>query len=340
MSGRRIAAVVLGVILVSGAIAYAGMSWLLFDTVSRVDPHCGFFENGDPRFGDYTPASFGTAGISDDFTAGGFDTTPYAMPNYQDVRFESRDGLDLAAWWVPADRSDAAAVILVHGKGSCRHDPVLLLPAGMLHRHGFSVLLLDVRDMGDSEVVDGRYSGGTQEYMDVLGAWDWLRSAGLPADRIGVVGESNGASTAVIAAGEEPGIVATWEDSGYSDTSTAIGEEVRRAGYPEILTVGGSLWARLFGINLDEHRPIDALAKIGTQRLMIVHGISDDRVQPHHALDFAREREAVVGKQGPDVEPWLVPGAEHVQAAFAAPVEYEQRLVSFFAEALGVIGAP
>ncbi len=66
----------------------------------------------------------------------------------------------LAAWWVPADRPDAAAVILVHGKGSCRHDPVILLPAGMLHRNGFAVLMVDIRDMGDSEVVDGRYSGG------------------------------------------------------------------------------------------------------------------------------------------------------------------------------------
>ena len=85
----------------------------------------------------------------------------------------------------------------------------------------------------------------------------------------------NGASTVVIAAGEEPGLAATWEDSGYSDTSVVIGEEVRYAGYPEILTVGGSLWARLFGIDLNEHRPIDAVAKIGERPLMIVHGVSD-----------------------------------------------------------------
>ena len=340
MSGRRVVVAGLGIVLVIGIVVYAGMSWLLFDAVSRVDPHCGFFDDGSARFGDYTPASFGTAGVSDAFTAGEFDTAPYAMPDYQDVRFPSRDGVDLAAWWVPADRPDAAAVILVHGKGSCRHDPVLLLPAGMLHRNGFAVLMVDLRDMGDSEVIDGRYSGGTQEYMDVLGAWDWLRARGLPADRIGVVGESNGASTVVIAAGEEQGIAATWEDSGYSDTSTVIGEEVRHAGYPEILTVGGTLWARLFGINLDEHRPIDAVAKIGSRRLAVVHGISDDRVLPHHAIDFARAREAVVGKAGTDLQPWFVPGAEHVQAAFTAPEEYERRMMAFFTEALGDPGTP
>jgi uncharacterized protein len=340
MRGRRLIAIGLGLVLVVGLVAYAGMSWLLFDAVSRVDAHCGFFADGSPRFGAYTPASFGTDGISDDFVAGGFDTTPYAMPEFEDVRFQSRDGVELAAWWIPADQPDAAAIVVVHGKGSCRHDPVALLPAGMLHRNGYAVLMVDLRDMGDSQVLDGRYSGGTQEYMDVLGAWDWLRARGLPADRIGLLGESNGAATVVIAAGEEPGIAATWEDSGYSDTSTVIGEEVRYAGYPDALTFGGSLWGRLYGIDPDEHRPIDAVAKIGDRRLMVVHGLSDDRVQPHHAIDFARARERAVGKQGTDLVPWLVPGAEHVQAAFAEPVEYERRLVAFFGDALGAAARP
>lgn len=339
MSGRRVAAVVLGAVLVGGAVAYAGASWLLFEKVSRIDPHCGFFADGSPRFGEYTPAAFGTAGISDDFVADDFDTGPYLMPEYEEVRFQGRDGVDLVAWWVPADRPDAAAVILVHGRASCRKDPVLLLPAGMLHRNGFAVLLVDLRDMGDSEIVDGRYAGGTQEYPDVLGAWDWLRARGLPAGRIGLLGESNGASTVVIAAGEEPGIAATWEDSGYADTTAAIAEEVRHAGYPEILTVGGTLWALLFGIDLDAHRPIDAIAKIGTRPLMIVHGLADTRVQPHHGLDFALAREQAVGADA-YVSPWFVPHATHVQAAFVAPVEYESRVVAFFTDALGDPRAP
>lgn len=334
MTWRRALMGLVAVAAAAGLAVYAWASWMLFDEVSRVDPHCGFFADGSPRFGENTPASFGTAGVSGDFTAEGFETAPYAMRIYEEARFQSRDGVDLAAWWVPAERPDAAAVILVPGRGSCRHDPALLLPAGMLHRNGFAVLLIDPRDQGDSEIVDGRYSGGTQEYEDVLGAWDWLRARGLPADRIGILGESNGASTVVIAAGEEPGIAATWEDSGYSDTTMAISEEVRYAGYPEILTLGGSLWGRLLGIDVDEHRPIDAVPKIGDRPLMIVHGVSDDRVQPHHALDFARAREAAIGKDGSYLQPWLVPGAEHVQAAFAAPEEYEQRLATFFGGAL------
>lgn len=336
MSARRVIGILLVVVVVGGALAYVGMSWLLFDVVSRVDARCGFFEDGTPRFGEYTPASFGTAGVSTDFVAADFDTTPYLMPAYEEVRFDSRDGVDLVAWWVPAARADAPAVVVVHGKGSCRHDPVVLLPAGMLHRNGFAVLMVDTRDMGDSEIVDGRFTGGIEEHLDALGAWDWLRERGLPASRIGLLGGSNGAGTVLIAAGEEPLVQATWEDSGYADLTVAIDEEVRRAGYSDVLTPGGKLWARLFGIDLDSLSPADAVRKIGTRRLQLVHGISDDRVHPHHVVDLARMREEATRGRGPDLEPWLVPLAEHVEAAFAVPDEYERRLVAFFGDALGM----
>ena len=58
----------------------------------------------------------------------------------------------------------------------------------MLHRNGFSVFLMDLRDHGDSEGDDARFAGGSEEYMDVLGGWDWVRSQGVPAARIGLLG--------------------------------------------------------------------------------------------------------------------------------------------------------
>ena len=95
-------------------------------------------------------------------------------------------------------------MILVHGLKSCRRDENVLMPAGMLRRHGFGVLLIDLRDHGDSDDEDLRFAGGTEEYLDVLGAWDWLAAQGVPKDRIGILGMSFGAATTVIAGGEEP----------------------------------------------------------------------------------------------------------------------------------------
>jgi dipeptidyl aminopeptidase/acylaminoacyl peptidase len=179
-----------------------------YNQLAAVAPECA------GRFSADTPAHFGTEGIDATFVGGGFDTGPYAMPAYQDVIFPSRDlrepPIEIRVWWVPVAAPDAPAVILVRGRNSCRHDTAVLLPAGMLAPNGYSVLLMDVRDQGDSSIEDGRSGWGSEEYLDILGAWDWLPAAqGLRADRIGLVGESLRASSAIIAMGEEPAVAAT-----------------------------------------------------------------------------------------------------------------------------------
>jgi uncharacterized protein len=332
MSRRNVLSL-LAIVLVVGLVAYGGASWKLFDAISQVDAHCGFDSAGAPRFTGYTPAAFGSSGLSAQLAAQ-VDLAGYEMPDFQDVALDSRDGLRLAAWWIPAAKPDAPVVIMAHGAGSCRRDPVMLLPAGMLHRNGFAVLMVDLRNEGDSTITDGRFAGGTREYLDVLGAWDWVRAKGIPAARIGIFGESNGASTVVIAAGVETQVAATWEDSGYADTWAAISAEVQRRGFPEQLVFGARLWGLLYGIDLDQHRPIDAIASIDNRPLMIVQGTADTRVDPINAVEFSAALDKVRGHPNP-ASLWLVPGAQHVQSAWLDPAGYEQRLVAFFGSALG-----
>ena len=77
-------------------------------------------------------------------------------------------------------------VVVVHGYTACRRDGWVLLAAGMLHRHGFAVLAIDLRNHGDSGRTGGRHTGGIRESADVLGAWDWLvteRHVAPEADR-------------------------------------------------------------------------------------------------------------------------------------------------------------
>jgi hypothetical protein len=40
--------------------------------------------------------------------------------------------------------------------GSCRRDPAILVSAGMRRGEGFAVLMIDMRDRGDSSRGDGR----------------------------------------------------------------------------------------------------------------------------------------------------------------------------------------
>jgi dipeptidyl aminopeptidase/acylaminoacyl peptidase len=319
----------------AAVVGYAAASWRLYDLVSASTPHCGTGPDGQPRFGGVTPAAFGPEGLPPEIGRL-VDTARYAMADYRDVTVRSRDGTSLAAWWVPGPRPDSPAVVVVHGVGSCKRDPVILLPAGMLHRNGFAVLLVDLGDQGESAARDGRITGGVRERFDVLGAWDWLRATGLAADRIGLFGESNGAATVLQATATEPLVAAVWSDSSYADPWTAVREEVRRHGFPDLFVPGAVVWGLLHGIDLDRARPIDAMAAIGSRPVMLVHGALDTRFDVHHVRDLAAALVAARGEaRGPDFGPWIVPGAEHLRSSYVAAPEYERRLVAFFGDALG-----
>lgn len=310
---------ILAILLVASLpLSYGVASAMVWDKLTKVAGAC--------------PAAWATNDPTH-FSEPGFDTTPYLMPAPEDVTIPSRDaGILISGWWVPAGDPAAPAVVVVHGHTACKRDPDVLLPAGMLYRAGVSVLLIDLRDHGESTDEDGRYAGGTEEYRDVLGAWDWLRTVqSVPTERIGLLGISLGAATVLIASGEEPAVVATWEDSSYADIGVAIRAELDRNGYPGFLEVGGVTMARwISGDDLQSRSPLTAVSKLTGRRLFITHGTADDRL----SVQYADQLIAAALAAGVKVESWIVPDAGHTQAMRIAREQYERQLVDFFHGAL------
>jgi uncharacterized protein len=329
MIRRRAIAIAIAGLLTVLAAGYAIASNVVYDRLTFVDrAWCPKYAS----FAGATPADFVT-GSRD--TGPFVDTKPYLMPGYQAVTFPSRSPeITIAGWWVPGVSVDSPAIVLVHGLGRCKGDPEVLLPAGMLHRHGFAVLLIDLRNHGDSSAgAGGRYGGGVAEYRDVLGAWDWLQSAQHVApNRIRLYGVSLGAGTVMIATGEEPRVAAAWEDSGFADPTVGIQDELARNGYPGFLAFGGLLVGRVIhGVDLTSLSPLGEVAKLHGRPLFIVHGAADTRIPVKHAEWLA----AAIRAHGGAVDPWIVAGVGHVRAAFVFASEYERRLAGFFGSALG-----
>ena len=202
----------------------------------------------------------------------------------------------------------------------------------MLHRNGFNVLMYDMRDHGESDIEDGRAAIGNEEYQDLLGAWDWLvNEKQFTPDRIGVFGESLGAGTTLIAFGQEPRLAAVFVDSPYSDLPQIIDEELARNHYPLFLAPGGIFMARIIaGDNLIAFSPRDAIMNDAGRPIYIVHGTGDTRIGVHHTRQLAE----LAQQTGANVEVWIPDDIGHVEAVFALPDEYEQRLVAFFRESL------
>ncbi len=319
MSRRRVG-LALGLLAVTLVGGYLFVGSLIYDKVSLTEANCG------GRWPANTPS---------DFTSEDLDTQPFRMPIYEAVRIASREpSISLHGLYIPATATpNAGTILIVHGHNVCVREPQELVAAGMAHRFGYAVLLIDLRNHGDSTIVNGRHAGGTNEYRDVLGAWDWLVTAkGVDPARIGLLGFSLGAATVIMAAGEEPRVAAVWEDSSYADLRVALRAELTRNGYPTFFEYAAYLAARVeSGDDLLSLSPFGAMAKLHGRPLYIVHGTADSRLSTQYANDLAVAYRAGGGK----VEPWIVDGSEHIKSILDHPGDYEQRLSTFFGTAIG-----
>lgn len=314
---RKIALILIVLVSLAAVIAVTVFGGVMYNTLAAVGPQC----ERRPGEGAFTPA---------DFTRDGFDTAPYLMPVYEAVTFPSRDTqLALSAFYIPAeqDAESAPAVIVVHGVSDCKRRPQSLLPAGMLHRAGFNVLVLDLRNMGDSDIDNGLQAGGSKEHRDVLAAWDWLQTThNIPPERIGLFGYSLGGATVLITAGAEPGIAAVWTDSAFADLNMIVDERLERDRIPPLIKQVGLVVGQVTsGDEILSLRPVDSVADFGERPLFLVHGRADTDVPALHAQMLA--------DAAANVETWLTDSA-HVLSMFEYPDEYERRLVDFFTHSL------
>lgn len=269
----RVRLAALGIAIPLGAYAIA--SCRVWDTLSAATGRCW------PRDAANSPEAF--------IVPDGFDPSiaeANRMPAARDVAFHPRDprtpGLVLRGWWIPGAGGGAPAVIVVHGVNSCRREANVLIPAAMLHRHGCSVLLLDLRNHGDSDHDNGRTAAATREYHDVLGAWDWLVGNGTQASRIGIMGVSLGAACAIVAGGEDQRVAAVWADSSWADVLSLLRHLLASDGRPPIVARGAIAAARLVvGDTLTSPSPLAAVPRYAGRPLAIVHGADGVRSAAH-----------------------------------------------------------
>jgi pimeloyl-ACP methyl ester carboxylesterase len=86
----------------------------------------------------------------------------------------------------------------------------------------------------------------------------------------------------------------------------------------------GFITARLrTGFDVSQANPARALRESRTP-VLLIHGLADRNMPLRHA-------EALAAANPEQVTLWLVPGATHVSAWAAAPVEYPARVLAFFA---------
>ncbi len=127
---------------------------------------------------------------------------------YQDVAVKTKDGVTIRGWYIPSQ--NRAAVILLHPMASNRLGTIE--HALVFAQHGYGVLMIDLRAHGASG--GDLLTFGGDEYLDVSAAVDYLQShPEIDASRIGVLGLSLGASTAILSAARDKRLAAVAADA-------------------------------------------------------------------------------------------------------------------------------
>lgn len=252
-----------------------------------------------------------------------YNFTPFELGiDAADVRFTASDGVEIAGWFLTGETTEEI-VICAHGHRGTKSD-LLGIGAG-LHRAGRSVLLFDFR--GNGESADGPQSLAHYEQYDLRAAVDWVNGR-YPDAHIVVVGFSMGASTAILAAAEDPRVRALVLDSPFMSTAGVVAANYERRRVPTALVPLASVASRLrYGYSFEDVRPIDAMPALSDRPVLLLHG-TDDRIIP---FEHMRRLAQVAGTE---VRTVSFDGADHCGGYFVDRPGYIALVDEFLNERL------
>jgi fermentation-respiration switch protein FrsA (DUF1100 family) len=254
-------------------------------------------------------------------------TTPAAkqLP-YENVAVTTADGQRLHGWYVPASTTLAAAkgtIIVAHGYKDDRSSMIGV--ADILHRHGYSVLVVSFRghDENDGETI----SFGLRERADLEAFYRYLHARpDVDQDRIGLFGVSMGGTISIGYAAENPAIRVLVSDCAFSSISDTVATSIRFfTGLPAFPFAPAIVfWTeRDIGGRVADIDAKKWIARIAPRPVLLMQGGADRVVS---ADSGAKLFEAA----GQPKELWFEPDVGHAEFLKSKPAEFEQKLTGFF----------
>jgi fermentation-respiration switch protein FrsA (DUF1100 family) len=194
---------------------------------------------------------------------------------YETVGLRAVDGIELAAWFLPARGTPGATVLFLHGNAeniSTHFVNVAWMPAA-----GFNVLALDYRGYGAS--AGSPSLAGVQLDIDAaLGAL--LERRDVDPQRIVLFGQSLGGAFAIHYAARgahRASLRAVIADSAFADYRLIVREKM--AGF---FLTWPFQWLPALTVDND-YSPRAAVGAVSPIPLLLIHGESDATVPAHHS---------------------------------------------------------
>lgn len=223
--------------------------------------------------------------------------------DYEAVRLTTRDGLQLAGWFVPHPRARATLLFLHGNAGNISHR---LDSIRLFHDLGLAVLIIDYRGYGESE--GQPTEAGT--YHDAAAAWEYLvGQRHLASGEIVIFGRSlGGAVAADLASRTQPGALF------LESTFVSVPDMAARL-YP---------WLPVRWLSRYRYDTGAKLAAI-TAPLLIAHSADDEIIPYAHGrrlFELAREPKRFLELRGAHNGGFLVSREAYARAVDSFLTEY------------------
>ena len=223
---------------------------------------------------------------------------------FEQCSFRSADGMELEAWFIPADRPRCCVLFCLGNAGNISY---YLETASEFHSLGCDLLLFNYRGYGNSGSGHDAFPSEAGVYLDAEAAWDYLVNArGIPAERILLAGRSLGGGTACELALRRPVKALLLESTFKSIPSMA--QELYPL-YPSAL---------LARIKLDN---LAKIPRIGIPTL-IAHSFEDELVPHRHGKELFK-------LSGGSPKGFITLSGSHNDCYFASSASYHAALERF-----------
>ena len=235
------------------------------------------------------------------------------------VRFDTRDGITIAGWYVPS--RNRAAVILAHGTNADRSH--MLPELSMLAAAGFGVLAFDWPGNGQS---GGSIHWNEIERNALTAAADWLSArADVDPARLGVLGFSFGGYVTAQVVPADPRFIATVLEATPPSLEAYMDHAHNKWGPLSRWSANAAL--RRAGVSGEDIVPADTIARTSPRAVLFIGGDLDPIV-PQEMV-----QQLYAAARAPK-ELLIVHGAQHGGYVAAPGGEYAAKLVGFYSEHL------
>lgn len=243
-------------------------------------------------------------------TAGWYRGLPSTVQEFELKPKSFKAGQNIHAWWWPAQRADAPAILYLHGVRWNLTGQLFRIE--QLHALGYSVLAIDYRGFGQSH---GDLPSESSVYEDARIAWERLKVLQPDASKRLIYGHSLGGAVAIDLAAE------LGRQAASAKAPTAARGLIVESTFTTLADAAAAVTKTSLPVRWVMSQKFDSIDKIREigMPLLVVHGLKDNYVPPRLSKELFQAA----------LEPkklLLVPGGTHNNSMRLAGKGYGQAI--------------